>query len=116
MPTDDEDLPPSPTAARDDGQPTELDSETATFTEARSRRRFLRAAVIGTAATAAAAGVVGVMASKTQSPQIFAVLGQNDPLISGQCPPGQNLCDGVCVDFSSDVNNCGGCGIVCSSY
>ncbi len=35
------------------------------------------------------------------------------------CPPGQALCQwglfGICVDFSSDASNCGGCGILCDS-
>ncbi len=29
------------------------------------------------------------------------------------CPPGQTLCPTGCVDLSSDVNNCGGCGVDC---
>lgn len=35
--------------------------------------------------------------------------------INGSCGagPGQTLCNGVAVDFSSDVNNCGSCGNVC---
>jgi len=31
----------------------------------------------------------------------------------GQCPRGQMLCDGECVDPSSDPNHCGACGLVC---
>src|SRR5262249_4034846 len=30
------------------------------------------------------------------------------------CPMGQTLCSGVCVNGSSDPNNCGGCGINCA--
>jgi hypothetical protein len=29
------------------------------------------------------------------------------------CPAGQSLCGTVCADFSTDVNNCGGCGRAC---
>jgi hypothetical protein len=29
------------------------------------------------------------------------------------CPPGDVVCEGVCVDEQTDVNNCGGCGISC---
>jgi hypothetical protein len=31
------------------------------------------------------------------------------------CPEGQVRCNGVCVDISSDPNNCGACGVVCES-
>lgn len=33
------------------------------------------------------------------------------------CPSGTNLCEGsrVCVDFKTDVNNCGACGQVCNT-
>ncbi len=30
-----------------------------------------------------------------------------------QCPAGQTLCGGVCVDLSSNANHCGGCGNNC---
>lgn len=30
-----------------------------------------------------------------------------------QCPPGQTLCGGICVDLSSDANHCGACGNAC---
>ena len=31
------------------------------------------------------------------------------------CPAGQTKCGGTCSDLSSDINNCGGCGIGCST-
>jgi hypothetical protein len=31
------------------------------------------------------------------------------------CPAGQTACGGTCVDLTSDPNNCGGCGLTCSS-
>lgn len=31
------------------------------------------------------------------------------------CPSGKTACGGVCVDTSTDPNNCGGCGQVCTS-
>jgi len=30
-----------------------------------------------------------------------------------QCPTGQTLCNGQCVDLSSDLNHCGGCDLFC---
>jgi hypothetical protein len=30
------------------------------------------------------------------------------------CPPGQDLCPGGCAVVSSDPNNCGGCGTICT--
>ena len=33
--------------------------------------------------------------------------------LSCSCQGGLTDCNGACVDFSSDVNNCGGCGISC---
>ena len=30
------------------------------------------------------------------------------------CPAGQTVCSGVCRDLSTDVNNCGACGTICS--
>lgn len=30
------------------------------------------------------------------------------------CPTGTNLCSGACVDTTSDLSNCGACGIACS--
>jgi hypothetical protein len=35
---------------------------------------------------------------------------------TANCPGGQNVCDGSCVDFSSDVLNCGKCGNSCNKY
>lgn len=35
---------------------------------------------------------------------------------SSACGAGQTACGGVCVTLTNDVNNCGGCGIVCSSH
>jgi hypothetical protein len=31
------------------------------------------------------------------------------------CPPGQAFCNGGCIEVTGDQNNCGGCGIVCST-
>ena len=31
----------------------------------------------------------------------------------GQCPPGQTLCGGTCVDINSNSNHCGACGSTC---
>ncbi len=30
------------------------------------------------------------------------------------CPAGQTLCGGICKNLQTDVNNCGGCGFVCT--
>jgi hypothetical protein len=38
-----------------------------------------------------------------------------DGMGSCTCAPGQSLCNGVCVNTSSDPNNCGTCGHVCSA-
>jgi hypothetical protein len=38
------------------------------------------------------------------------------PPASGTCSQGRDLCDGVCVDTRSDVNNCGECGHQCPYY
>ena len=38
---------------------------------------------------------------------------ESDGWCYGDCPSGQSLCDGQCVDFSTDANNCGACGNVC---
>ncbi len=35
--------------------------------------------------------------------------------MSVSCPSGQTSCNGTCIDTSSDSNNCGYCGNVCSS-
>ena len=32
------------------------------------------------------------------------------------CPPSLTNCDGTCTDTQSDPNNCGDCGVVCSSF
>ncbi len=29
------------------------------------------------------------------------------------CNPTEACCDDICIDISEDINNCGGCGIVC---
>jgi hypothetical protein len=34
-------------------------------------------------------------------------------MVGGSCYPGETLCNGVCTDTYSDVNNCGGCGHWC---
>lgn len=31
------------------------------------------------------------------------------------CPAGEDVCDGVCKDTVNDINNCGGCDVVCVS-
>jgi hypothetical protein len=33
--------------------------------------------------------------------------------LPGSCPVGQQTCGGVCVDTTSNVSNCGACGMVC---
>jgi len=33
--------------------------------------------------------------------------------LDGTCLPGQQVCNGVCTDVSSDTNNCGACALVC---
>jgi hypothetical protein len=52
-------------------------------------------------------------------PEAFEENRSQEPVTSGAqemvttCSPGEDLCDGVCVDTFSDVNNCGGCGRWC---
>jgi hypothetical protein len=36
-------------------------------------------------------------------------------VVTVPCPTGQSLCSGMCVDLSSDSNNCGVCGNQCAS-
>ena len=38
-----------------------------------------------------------------------------DPIVGGACVPGAIVCEGQCVDPSSDESACGGCGIRCES-
>jgi ferredoxin len=60
-----------------------------------SRRAVLRGAAGGTVAGA------------------LVRTGVRPAVAQGTCDEGLTECDGVCVDLSSDLNNCGACGSVC---
>lgn len=47
------------------------------------------------------------------SPCLFCDPSQNQSAWSNNCTPTQACCNNVCTDITTDVNNCGGCGIVC---
>ena len=36
-------------------------------------------------------------------------------VVTVSCDGGQTSCGGKCVDTSTDMNNCGGCGVVCNT-
>src|SRR5207245_8215962 len=38
--------------------------------------------------------------------------GQCRPGVTAGCPTGQLNCQGVCIDPLTNVNNCGGCGVI----
>lgn len=45
---------------------------------------------------------------------------KQDPVTPGgggglTCGAGQSMCNGMCIDTSSDSNNCGGCGLACGT-
>jgi hypothetical protein len=44
-----------------------------------------------------------------------AVIGPDGALIDAGPCPGMTSCGGVCVQTRTDMNNCGGCGIVCTA-
>ncbi|MDD9947509.1 MAG: hypothetical protein OXU20_41095 [Myxococcales bacterium] len=44
------------------------------------------------------------------------LLSCGSPLVGGECRPGLEVCEGLCIDFDSDFRNCGRCGNDCGPF
>lgn len=100
---------------------TRFDHLTKTLAHGVSRRTLLKtvAGLVGGGAVAARGGTAGAVICR--EPGVLCAKDAN--CCSGSCggdhrcacPDGQTLCGRTCQDLSGDVNNCGACGVVCTT-